>query len=649
MQMQSLSDILFQIDNGTWTLPKFQRGYVWKRPDVSDLMRSLYKGYPIGNLLVWQSQASSEVVRGNSLTMGQMQNLLLDGQQRVTSLYGIIKDKVPAFSDGNPHAFRDLYFNVETEEFEFYGHTKMKNNWRWVSVTELMQKDEYKFEHRFKDISPEDKSTYMRRLGRVCKIKERRFYVESVTSEDKTMDDVVDIFNKVNSGGTKLSKGDLALAKISAKWPQAREEMLLRLQKWESQGYRFSLDWLLRCINAIVTGQSQFEFIAEVSAEEFQDGLKRAEKHIDNALTLLRSHLGLMDSSVLRSPNSLPAIVSYFDKIKGIPGFHQQCRLMYWYVYSALRGRYSSASETAIRQDLVAIAENDDPITALIHALEEYFGDLKLWTSNFDASTSNSRFFPMLYMMTCVYGARDLCSGLKLGKWAVGAMSYLERHHLFPKSQLKKHGITKVSEINALANFTFLTAPCNGEISNCLPRDYFPHYEAKFPGVLASHWIPNNPELWKIENYHEFLAERRKLLANSANDFLNHLLNGSMPEAEAGMQLNDQLGHQRPIHIGSAEEEASLNNAMAWMELHDLPRGEFGFELVDENNEPLATIDLAWPRGIQTGRGRPVALLIDEDDETQRIVNSNGYTCFYSVPELKEYIQRNILREPQPA
>lgn len=643
MQMQRLGDILFQIDSGTWTLPKFQRGYVWKRPDVSDLMRSLYKGYPIGNLLVWETQATHQDIRGNQhLPMG-MHKLLLDGQQRITSLYGIIKDELPAFSDGNDHSFRNLYFNVEEEKFEFYRLSEMKNDPLWISITELMQHDEWYFEPRLHN--EERKSEYLRRLSTICKLKDRTFFVETVTSENKTLDDVVEIFNKVNSGGTQLSKGDLALAKISAKWPQAREELLTRLRKWGSHGYRFNLDWLLRCINAIVTGQSQFEFIAEVSAEAFQDGLKRAEKHVDSALTLFQSHLGLVDSSVLRSPNSIPAIVSYFDKINGIPDYHQQCRLLYWYVFSALRGRYSTASETAIRQDLVAIANTDDPVAALIRTLEENYGDLELRHYNFDASTSRSRFFPMLYMMTCVYGAQDLCGGFKLSKMAIGAMANLERHHIFPKSQLWKHGINNVKEVNALANFTFLTAPCNGEISNTLPEDYFPYYEVKNPGVLASHWIPLDPELWKIENYRDFLAARRELLAKAANGFLDQLRHGTMPESEKPQSIFDHDVQQRPMHIASDEEEAALNEVMDWMESNGLPRGEYGFELVSTDGEHLATLDLAWPRGIQEGMTRQAALLINESEETRNIAEDYDYKCFTSLAGLQRYVRDDILGE----
>jgi uncharacterized protein with ParB-like and HNH nuclease domain len=102
-------------------------------------------------------------------------------------------------------------------------------------------------------------TTYINRLNSIEQVKQIDLHIEEVTGDDKTVDVVVDIFNRVNSGGTKLSKGDLALAKICAEWPDAGEEMKKRLKKWSNAGFEFSLDWLLRNINAILRNESRFD------------------------------------------------------------------------------------------------------------------------------------------------------------------------------------------------------------------------------------------------------------------------------------------------------------------------------------------------------------------------------------------------------
>ena len=638
-----VSTILALIDMGSLTLPRFQRGYVWSRSDVSKLMRSLYRGYPVGSLLVWETQASRQDIRGEGPVASGTHKLLLDGQQRVTSLYGIINDKLPGFSDGNPQSFRNLYFNVQDEIFEFYGPTKMKSNPHWISVTDLMQRGIGPYFARF--AGEPDSETYVNRLLTITNIKNHTFYVETVSGADKDTGTVVDIFNQVNSGGTKLSKGDLALAKICADWPEARDEMQQRLDKWSAAGYSyFRLDNLLRWINAVVAGQSDFAELDknDITTADIKDGLARVEKHIDRALNLIASRLGLDDGYVLGSPNALAAIVRYFDKSASQPDPGVLDGLLYWYVHAMLWQRYSGPVETVIRQDLLAVDENQDAVAALIDRLELNRRHLRVTGQDFAASNRGGRFYSLLYMLTRVYGSRDFASGVQLRMHLLGKLSRLELHHIFPKSQLKKHGYTDSREINAQANFTFLTKETNLQISARLPVDYLPDYESKHPGVLASHWIPMDPELWRIENYRDFLAARRELLADAANSFLDQLRHGSIPESQAVEEVVSAESRPRPMSVASDDEEAALVETMEWMAQKGLPQGELGYELVGDNISQATILDLAWPRGIQTGLSKPVALLIDESRDTLESAQRQ-FSCYTSVDELKAYVEREII------
>lgn len=246
-----LSTILDQVDMGSIALPQFQRGYVWSRDQVRKLMRSVYLGYPVGSLLMWETHTESANARGDAPLAAGTVKLLLDGQQRITSLYGVIRGRPPAFFDGDATRFLKLYFNLETEEFEFYGPVKMRDDAHWIDVTELMQAGAGQFAGRLynnPDLNPHA-GKYLERINAIDSVKQREFHVDLITGEDKSVDVVVEIFNEVNSGGTKLSKGDLALAKISASWSEARDAMQARLKKWERSGFYFKLDWLLRCIN----------------------------------------------------------------------------------------------------------------------------------------------------------------------------------------------------------------------------------------------------------------------------------------------------------------------------------------------------------------------------------------------------------------
>ena len=484
---------------------------------------------------------------------------------------------------------------------------------------------------------------YLERLNNITQIKERNILAETVSGVDE-INDIVDIFNQVNSGGTKLSKGDLALAKIGADWPEARREMQACLQKWEGHGFRFNLDWLLRCVNALLTGQADFSFLSDdsISTADIQGGLKRAEKHIDNALNLIAGRLGLDDQYLLRSPNSLPAIVRYFDKVGGLPATIQQSKLLYWYIQTMLWGRYSSQIETVIRQDLLTIDKSDDALATLISRMRQYRRDLRVYPDDLEDWSRGSRFYPLLYMLTRVYGARDFGSGIPLSKHLLGGMNRLELHHIFPKSKLSQHGFTTRAERNSLANFTFLTKQTNLEISAKDPEIYFEQYEGKHPGVLASHWIPLDRDLWQYKNYPDFLAERRKLLAQAANDFLYRLRHGTLPASPAADRLPASDAAALPANIASEAEEAVLHETMNWLERQGLPRGEYAYELV-EDNELIAIIDLAWPDGIQTGLSQPVALMIDESEETLDAVRKQGYVYFKNAPALRRYVETKII------
>jgi uncharacterized protein with ParB-like and HNH nuclease domain len=109
----NIQTILSQIDQGAWALPEFQRGYVWNRVQVREFMKSLYMQYPVGSLLVWTTKTKSASYRGDSPPAYGTVKLILDGQQRITSLYGIIKGTPPPFFEGNADSFTNLHFNKD--------------------------------------------------------------------------------------------------------------------------------------------------------------------------------------------------------------------------------------------------------------------------------------------------------------------------------------------------------------------------------------------------------------------------------------------------------------------------------------------------------------------------------------------------------
>jgi hypothetical protein len=457
-----LAAILDQIDSGSVLLPEFQRGYVWNRDQVRGLMRSLYRGYPVGGLLTWETQADGSVIRGVTATTPALRVLILDGQQRVTTLYGISRGRPPTFFQGDEKAFSGLRFNVEDETFEFYGPAKMRDDPRWIDVTSLFTRG---LEHHIRTLNAHPDTqprivTYMERLARLRGVLERDFHEEKITGDDKTVDVVVDIFNRVNSGGTKLSKGDLALAKKCAHWPEARAAMRSHLEVWQKEGFAFSLDWLLRNTTAVATGRAEFASLDDVPVADFKQALEGSAQYISRFLDVVAGRLGLDHDRVLMGRYAFPVITRLLHLASGhFPRSADSDRALFWYIHSALWGRFAGSTETVLNQDYEAATRSG--VDGLISTLERWRGgNLSIDGQDFEGFGRGSRFYPLLYMLTRVHGARDFGSGLPLHSHLLGHLTSLQVHHIFPKAVLYDAGYLR-SQVNAVANFCFLTQDTN--------------------------------------------------------------------------------------------------------------------------------------------------------------------------------------------
>ena len=209
----------------------------------------------------------------------------------------------------------------------------------------------------------------------------------------------------------------------------------------------------------------------------------------------------------------------------------------------------------------------------------------------------------------------------------------MEVHHIFPKYILYQNGYSKAL-VNALGNYAFLTKETNLKISDQEPGDYIPEYVNANPGAVESHWIPTENDLYKVENYEKFLEKRRELLAESTNKFLNSLINDSISPVEIQDYAN-RTGQA----ISPQDEEDIILEVNFWMIDNGLLEGEIYYELTNENGNLLMIIDLAWPNGIQPELSEPIALLINESEENQEIVNQRGYKYFTNLDDFKTYIE----------
>lgn len=627
-------EILSQIDLGHYALPEFQRGYVWNREQVKNLIRSLYLGYPIGGLLVWVTKSNSDITRGEGQLSPGVVNLILDGQQRITSLYGVFRGYAPKFFDGNSNAFTGLYFNIKEEIFEFYAPLKMQDNPEWISVTKLLQLGAGNFIETHQERNPLLIKHYSA-INKLNNIRDTELHIQTVTGEDKTIDVVVEIFNNVNSGGTKLSKGDLALAKICSQWAEGRNKMKQILQKLSNAGYFFSLDWLLRCVTVHMTGRPYFSELEKVNIEDFKKALEKTSNLISLCLDHIGSRLGLDHDRVLPSKHAIVTMIGYLSRQPSIKLSNQEWnKMMYWYVHAFLWGRYAGSTESVLAQDLNILAKGEG-FDGLIKHLRQQRGDLEVKPEDFMGWSTGARFYPLLYLLTRVNHARDFGTGIELTHSLLGKNSMLEVHHIFPKHRLYDIGMNK-SQVNSLANYAFLTKETNLEISDRFPSEYLAEYYVKQPGAIESNWIPVDHTLWEIDKYEEFLAKRRELLAQGTNEFLASLYSDKIEQTTI-----EDFANRETTTVSDIEEEQVIMQIAHWMDENGLSSGVRNYVIIVDGKEYV--LDLAWPNGIQENLSTPLALLLNETDEVFIAANKLGFCYLTDVNQFKEYINANYL------
>jgi Protein of unknown function DUF262 len=633
-----LAAILDQIDSGSVLLPEFQRGYVWNREQVRGLMRSLYLGYPVGGLLTWETRAEGSLVRGEATATPALRVLILDGQQRITSLYGITRGRPPAFFQGDEKAFSGLRFHVEDESFEFYAPAKMRDDPRWIDVTSLYTLG---LEPHIGALNADPGTqprlvAYVARLARLRQVLDRDLHEEKITGEDKSIDVVIDIFNLVNSGGTKLSKGDLALAKKCAHWPEARGAMRAYLKEWEKDGFSFTIDWLLRNTAAVATGRAEFSSLDLVRVADFKQALETSAGYVSHFLDIAAGSLGLDHDRVLMGRYAFPVICRLLQLADGrFANSADTGRVLYWYIHSALWGRYAGSTETVLNQDYETASQSGSG--GLISSLERWRGgNLVIDGQDFAGAGRAARFYPLLYLLTRTRGARDFGNGLPLHSHLPGDVASIQVHHIFPKTALYEAGYGK-SHVNAVANFCFLSRETSLVIGKRKPEEYFGAVAAMHSDALASQWIPPDPELWRVDRYLDFLAARRELLAKAANGYLGELRSGNLavsghplerltvvtPETEDVDSRRDQVTAlvAELVELGCADPAVDC-------EVSDPATGEV-----------LAIAEACWPEGLQPGQGDPVILELDPEEADLARLKELGYEVFTTADSLRRHVR----------
>lgn len=248
-----ISAILEKIDENQLFVPAFQREYVWKRDDAKQLLDSLIKQYPTGTMLTWETNRPPELKGPHKYDEKQgAVRILLDGQQRITTLYMLIRGAIPPYYTAPEitNDTRGLHVNVETLELEYYSQRKMEHDPRWRNITAVFQKkvrakDIYReLEERGELVDRAREDLIDDNMQSIQNILDRDFPEQTIPVK-ASIREAIDIFYKVNASGVALTDAELALAQISGYWPQARDIFKKRLAQLAQVGFVFKLDFIV--------------------------------------------------------------------------------------------------------------------------------------------------------------------------------------------------------------------------------------------------------------------------------------------------------------------------------------------------------------------------------------------------------------------
>ena len=577
----NLDALIQYIEIGNIGLPDIQRPFVWKNANVRDLFDSMYRGYPIGHLLFWQT-VEGDVHRtiGSESKQKTPSLLIIDGQQRLTSLYTVIKG-IPVIRKNYNREKIKIGFNPINEKFVVADASTLKNPEFIPDISSFWAPDSsiFKIEPQYvqklqtsREVSDDDREIIQKNISKLYNLPKYPFTVLELSP---TVDEeqVAEIFVRVNGKGTKLNQSDFILTLMSVYWDEGRTELedFCRRAKTPTTDYSSPFnyfinpypDQLLKVSVGLGFRRARLQYVysilrgKDLETEEFSDELREKQFTIlkeaqTYALNLqnwkdflkILIQAGFRSSKMISSQNNLLfAYILYLigKKDFNVDSFVLKKTIARWFFMSSLTGRYTDSPESKLESDFASLREVNDATEFVSNldkisqnSLTEDYWNITLPN---DLATSSSRSPPLFayFASLNLLGAKVLFSKNKvsdlLDPLTYGTRSAIERHHLFPKGYLKTLGITEVRDTNQIANYALVEWDDNMTITDDSPAIYFPIYAKRFDSnelEMFRYWHAL-PDGWENLNYSTFIEKRRMGMAKVIRDGYTLLLDDTTP------------------------------------------------------------------------------------------------------------------------
>jgi len=498
-------------------IPEFQRDFVWSDNQIEMLIESIYKGYPIGLIILWQE--------GKKL-------YVLDGQQRILSLVLIKEGKVET---RGKLEIRYVWFNPEPEKEAFkVTKKKRKPRGKWLNVSEILSMASAKLslfasEYANEEFSDRDEK-FRNKVAENISTLWSRFYKTTaftvpvyIIPEEAELDDVYQIFTRVNFAGTRLRSTDIYLSLMEIRFPGMSKRVRDFIKELRKLPGKWDLEYSIvtkTFIALLSNGRVKLASRVIDQSKSLNDLLRKRKRDIDRiwettqhalrfSIKLLRNNIRISGTDSNLMPAQVPLIpLSYYLSIKNFEVSHiERNMLIGWYLLVSFSRRYSSSTDTRLNEDLQII--NQKSLEGLIKRTWEFIGKRRFDEEDLTGYERNK--YMLVNAILVSSNAKDL-------KFDRSVTDRDEVHHIFPQSLLEDY--FDRSKIDDVANITFVSSETNRILGDKLPREYFNEIPED---RLKDHLIPTDRELLTIDRYEEFLKTRRRLLVDKANEMLRKL------------------------------------------------------------------------------------------------------------------------------
>src|ERR1035437_3958665 len=610
----TVQELVTGVSSGQVRLPDLQRPFVWSNAKVRDLIDSMYRGYPVGELMFWENRDEAhEKAIGVSDKAQDATMQVIDGQQRLTSLYAVLKG-LPIWREDYTKERIRIAFNPISERFDVPTPV-IERSVEWISDIVTIFSDPYATRDQYfarlaedgRELSSETKRNIEIALNRVFALNEYGFQVVQV-KRDITREEVADIFVRINSEGVNLKSADFILTWMSVFWEEGRSQL-----EYFARDSRFTPVALSQITDQKVTWTPHNPYLAltpgqlvrvvigyglrrgrlsdaynrlrgrdprtreinpaqmEAELEKLQVGQEQVLKrlHWDEFLKIIE-RAGFRTSEMITSDNTV--LYSYvlwlIGRVEHGVGIDDLREVMArWFFVSQLTGRYTNSPESQIQDDLARLELIDGPdATAFVAALEELLSaaappdwwSVTLPDNLFTSSTISPSFVAYIASLN-ILDADVLLSTLKIKDWinpTRRTVKGVEKHHLFPKNYLKNVlKITSTRRINQIANYALVEWSDNIDISDDAPAKYWPEQlsskKLKDDRLASQLAWHALPEGWTSMDFDDFLKSRRLLMARIIHEGYKRLTD---PNYQPDLSRLDVGGEELSSTLATLEE-----------------------------------------------------------------------------------------------